>query len=249
MGRGRNPGPSRRGVDLTGIITFAEKEDLITLISRITEKIARQIGDAFDSPPPTPSDSESSAANAWVTISVPIENLSLENSPRDLQETDETTQVAASGGPSHGTLSLSPSMSSITHNGLEPQLGELKKELFVMFKKWQSTVLQRVRDIRVAADAHPQDYFDDQTYFLRRGRGYRGGRGGGRGNRGRGGVAISSTGKQDRPGRGFRCAFDPETDTSHCRAPSTAAVRRNRSRAGPAIPPESYSALAATPCE
>lgn len=219
MGRGRNPGPSRRGVDLTGIITFAEKEDLVILVSRITEKMIRQIGDVFDCPPPSPSDSGSSNASTWVTISIPIESLGLNDKCQNPQEGDETTEVTAVGAAGHGVKpSPSPSldMPSTTNDGPPSQLGELKKELFVIFKKWQSIVLQRVRDIRVAADP-PSTDFDGQCFSVGRGRGYRSGRGGGRGYRGRGGLVVQSTGKQYR--QGCRCALSPETNTESLQGP------------------------------
>ena len=200
MGRARNSGPSRRGVDLTGIITFAEKEDLIILVSRITEKMIRQISDVFDAPPPMPSDSGSSnTSTTWVTISVPIENLNLGDKSENPHEDDETTESAAAGVDVHDidpALSPTLDMPSTTSDAPTPQLGELKKELFVIFKKWQSIVLQRVRDIRVAAEALPQDCHDSQSFFVGRGRGYPRGRGAVRGNRGRGGMVLRSTGKQ-----------------------------------------------------
>ena len=198
MGRGRNPGPSRRGVDLTGIITFAEKEDLTTLVSRITEKMLRQIGDVFDSNPPVPSDMVSSHTNTWVTVSIPTGTLGFDDNCQGLSEGVGLTEVVATGDLDYGTrptLSPTPSLPGAS----QTQLSELKNELLAIFKKWQSTVMQRVRDLRVVAETPSQDYLHDQSLFAGRGRGHRGGRPGGRGYRGRGGVVIRSTGKQGRP--------------------------------------------------
>ncbi|SPO05774.1 related to DUF726 domain protein [Cephalotrichum gorgonifer] len=165
MGRGHAQGPSRRGVDLTGVITFAEKEDLIILVSRITEKMIRQIGDVFDSPPPVPSGAES--PNTWVTISVATESQRVADGTQGQPQSIETTEDQAtkvSGHSSTYTPSLAHSMSEADENVPPPQLGELKKELFVIFKKWQSTVLQRVRDIRVA-EAAPPGHIHDSGFF------------------------------------------------------------------------------------
>lgn len=192
MGRGRNPGPSRRGVDLTGIISFAEKEDLVILVSRITEKMSRQVGEVFDTYPSTPAGPEVPKANTWVTISIPMERLDLGDRP-DIQSKSDGT----AGGPSidtadHSTKTIpSPALNTLITTQCQSQLGELKKELLVVFKKWQGVVLQRVRDIRVMETM--QDHFDDQSFFGGRDRGYRSGRGGGRGCRG--GVVSRTTGK------------------------------------------------------
>ncbi|KAI9158450.1 membrane protein [Paramyrothecium foliicola] len=53
-GRGGNQQAMRRSVDLTGIISLAEKNDLITLVNAITEKMHNDISTIFDSPPVAP---------------------------------------------------------------------------------------------------------------------------------------------------------------------------------------------------
>lgn len=196
MGRGRNPGPSRQGVDLTGILSFAEKEDLLILVSRITEKMIRQMGEVFDSSPPNPTSPETPNANTWVTISIPMETLDLDDKPNIQPKSDGTTGDTSVDIADHSTETIpSPTLNMPIPVQYQSQLGELKKELFVVFNKWQGAVLQRVRDIRVMGTTL-QDQFDEQSFFGGRGRGYRGGRGGGRGGRGRGGVATRTTGKQ-----------------------------------------------------
>ena len=193
MGRGRNPGTSRRGVDLTGIISFAEKEDLVILVSRITEKMIRQIGELFDLYPPTPAGPEAPKSNTWVTISIPMERLGLGDKPDIQSGKDGTAGGTSIDTADHSTEIIpSPALNTLITTQCQSQLGELKKELLVVFKKWQGVVLQRVRDIRVV-ETTLQDHFDDQSFFSGRGRGYRDGRGGGRGCRG--GVVSRTTGK------------------------------------------------------
>ena len=194
MGRGRNPGPSRRGVDLTGILSFAEKEDLVILVSRITEKMIRQMGEVFDSSPPTPTGPEAPNANTWVTISIPMDRLDLGDKPDIQSESDGTAGGTSIDTADHSTeTNPSPTLDMPITTQCQSQLGELKKELFLVFKKWQGVVLQRVRDIRVM-ETTLRDQFDDQNFFGGRGRGYRGGRGRGRG--GRGGGGSRTTGKR-----------------------------------------------------
>lgn len=74
---------------------------------------------------------------------------------------------------------------------MTPQLRELKKEALLFFRKWQTTVLQRVRDVIVNDPNAPT------TSFRGRGRGFRGaarGARGGRGGRGggRGGLTLAT---------------------------------------------------------
>lgn len=195
MGRGRNPGPSRRGVDLTGIISFAEKEDLAILVSRITEKMIRQMGEVFDSSTPIPSGPGAPSANTWVTISIPMERLGKDDKPDIKSESNEAAGGTSLDTADHYTKTiLSPALNMPITTQCQSQLSELKKELFAVFKKWQGVVLQRVRDIRVM-ETTLQDHFEDQNFFGGRGRGYRGGRAGGRGGRGRGGMVTRTTGR------------------------------------------------------
>ena len=196
MGRARSAGPSRRSVDLTGIISLAEKEDLIILVARITENMTRQIGEVFDCSTPTPSDPGCSNANTWIDISIPLEKLKLkddcENPATDKEQTVLPAETSRSGTGS--TFCSTQNISNIAHKTPPCQLSELKKELLVIFRKWQSIVLQRVRDIRVT-ETMPQDHFDDQSFVRGRGRGIRGGRGAARGFQGRSSIAARSTGR------------------------------------------------------
>ncbi|KAG8405373.1 hypothetical protein J3458_022033 [Metarhizium acridum] len=56
MGRGRGSGhqPARRPADLTGIISIAEKNALVALVSTITDNMQKDVSSPFDSLPVRP---------------------------------------------------------------------------------------------------------------------------------------------------------------------------------------------------
>lgn len=171
-GRGGSQQPPRRLVDLTGVISLAEKNDLITLVNAITEKMHNDISAIFDSPPVTPLKTEHGHIH-W--LSLPL-----------LHRRDKKSQVT------HEILGDDSKAYNKTHNIIEkeeaeamtPQLRELKKEALTFFSKWQTIALLRIRDINVIELSEN----DGQM----RGRG-RGGRGAPRGRGGRGGRACRGT--------------------------------------------------------
>ncbi|KAL4723328.1 hypothetical protein ACLX1H_009818 [Fusarium chlamydosporum] len=190
---GRASTVPRRPVDLTSNLSVAEKNDLTTLITAITEKLHNDISVIFDSPPVTPTLGDLNDISQvdighhhWLALSL---------------QTNGKENV----DPKHSTLGKSiPKVTPKENNtaqsedkenseAITPQLRELKKEALIFFRKWQSILLQRLRDISVA------EYNGSQSNMRGRGRGNaRGARGGrvARGGRGggRGGLTLA-TGK------------------------------------------------------
>ncbi|KAK1251060.1 hypothetical protein MKX07_005615 [Trichoderma sp. CBMAI-0711] len=177
-GRGGSSHGQRRPVDLTGIISIAEKNDLLTLINAITERMARDISNVFDSPPVVPIQGDH-GHHHWLMIPL-----------LHHRQNRSTSQSHSLIGLKHPNLSKSfektrEIIEKEEQEAMTPQLRELKKEALVFFRKWQSTVLQRIRDIAVNEQQTPQGSTRG------RGRGMRGaprGRGGG----GRGGGMTRS---------------------------------------------------------
>ncbi|KAK5997039.1 putative membrane protein C6F6.13c [Cladobotryum mycophilum] len=136
-GRGGSHAP-RRPVDLTGIISAAEKNDLVNLVTAITEKMGRDISDIFDSPPITPIQGDRDH-NHWLML--PLIN-DKENQPSPLQKMNKANAAKP--------LNKNPPIvEKEDKDAMTPQLRELKKEALLFFRKWQSNVLQRIRDIVV----------------------------------------------------------------------------------------------------
>ncbi|KAL7937445.1 hypothetical protein V8C35DRAFT_331214 [Trichoderma chlorosporum] len=178
MARGRGSGnhSQRRPVDLTGIISVAEKNDLGTLVNAITERMARDISNIFDSPPVAPIQGDHGHHN-WLLLPL-------------LHHKQNRLASHSIMGLRHMTLSNTCDkahelIEKEETEAMTPQLRELKKEAMIFFRKWQTTVLQRVRDIAVNDQQCPQGTTRG------RGRGLRGmSRGRGGGGSGRGGGII-----------------------------------------------------------
>lgn len=184
MARGRGGGnhSQRRAVDLTGIISIAERNDLETLVKAITERMARDISNIFDSPPVAPIQGDH-GHHKWLLL--PLLH----------------HKQNRSASHSHSLMGLIHANSLNTYDkareiiekeekqAMTPQLRELKKEALGFFDKWQSIVLLRVKNVAV----NDQQCFQGSSRG--RGRGLRGaprGRGGGIGGRG-GGIIRPQT--------------------------------------------------------
>ncbi|KAH6610190.1 hypothetical protein Trco_000210 [Trichoderma cornu-damae] len=172
MARGRGGGNhgQRRPVDLTGILSTAEKNDLATLVNAITEKMAGDISSTFDSTPAALTQGDH-VHQHWLLLH------SLQQKQTKIASHSLTgMRQVNSEKPYDKTLEV---IEKEEKESMTPQLRELKKEALIFFRKWQTTVLQRVRDIAV------NDLPAPQGNVRGRGRGFRGGprgrAGGGRG--------------------------------------------------------------------
>ncbi|KAM6518210.1 hypothetical protein FSOLCH5_006984 [Fusarium solani] len=184
MGRGGRGSPApRRPVDLTGAISPVERNDLVTLINAITEKLHNDISIIFDSPPVTPVLGDQDIGHHQLLA------LSLRN-------TKENANHKLSSQVKRATQVPQPS-SKVAESGekgdaeeITPQLRELKKEALLFYRKWQTIAMQRFRDLSVMEANAPQ------TNIRGRGRGstrgVRGGRAGRGGRGGRGGLTVTT---------------------------------------------------------
>ncbi|KAM5384302.1 hypothetical protein ACJZ2D_001607 [Fusarium nematophilum] len=187
MGRGGRGGSMapRRPVDLTGVLSVAERNDFVTLITAITETLHNNISLIFDSPPVTPvlGDSGDTGHHHWLSFS-------LQNGKENIQPraSSQVHKPAQAYQPSKKTTEATDKEDPET---ITPQLKELKKEALIFFRKWQAIVVQRFRDISVMDTNTPQ------ANVRGRGRGSPRGMRGGRASRGarggRGGLAMPLT--------------------------------------------------------
>ena len=173
MGRGRGGAAqqaSRRSIDMTGVLAVAEKNDLITLVTAITEKMLKDICNIFDSPPISPVDSDY-GHHHWLLL------------PR-FHHNENIVPSCFSGAKAPEDKTYNKAHHIIEKEEKEamtPQLRELKKEALVFFRKWQNLVLQRLKDMSISETPPPQ--------ANTRGRGRGNARGAPRGRGGRGGRA------------------------------------------------------------
>ncbi|KAM5352003.1 hypothetical protein ACJ41O_004726 [Fusarium nematophilum] len=152
MGRGGRGGSMapRRPVDLTGVLSVAERNDFVTLITAITETLHNNISLIFDSPPVTPvlGDSGDTGHHHWLSFS-------LQNGKENIQPraSSQVHKPAQAYQPSKKTTEATDKEDPET---ITPQLKELKKEALIFFRKWQAIVVQRFRDISVMDTNTPQ---------------------------------------------------------------------------------------------
>ena len=188
MARGSRGGHShqtRRPVDLTGCISQAEKNDLTTLVNAITEKMHNDISIIFDSPPVSPVLAEK-GHHHWLWLPLLHRDENKENIPTSSRMFQRGTGNPVPYKKAHSIIKKEEK------EAMTPQLGELKKEALAFFRKWQTAVLQRIRDINVSDPQAAQGNSRGRGRGLIRG-GTRG-RGGRGGKTGRGGLTLA-TGK------------------------------------------------------
>ncbi|CAG7556650.1 unnamed protein product [Fusarium equiseti] len=189
---GRTISAPRRPVDLTSNLSAAEKNDLTTLITAITEKLHNDISIIFDSPPVTPTLGDLSLNNIDQVDIGHHHWLALSLQTNGKENADPRHSNAGNGMPkiTRTDETAAPSPDKEESEAITPQLRELKKEALVFFRKWQSIFLQRLRDISVTESN------GSQSNMRGRGRGNaRGARGGraARGGRGgRGGLTLAT---------------------------------------------------------
>ncbi|KAL5594346.1 uncharacterized protein BROUX77_007693 [Berkeleyomyces rouxiae] len=160
MARGRGGfGGGRRPVCLTGIITASERDDLANLLATITDVVATNMGSIF-------LDVNATARLARNTLDMSQK----ENLPPKPPTANRNL---------NGNLTISLSIANTTNDDDDSSiLGELKKEMLAFYRKWQSAIISRTRDLK-ANDALPSPASSDTQLSGRnrpsKGRGVRNG--------------------------------------------------------------------------
>ncbi|OAA76189.1 DUF726 domain protein [Akanthomyces lecanii RCEF 1005] len=196
-GRGGNA-PPRRMVDLTGIISSTERSDLIILVTAITEKMYRDINGLFDSPPIPYMEGEGRDRN-WLALAL-----------REQQSGDKENAVPPKTFANRpvGSAVRKPSLHEEEDDETTPQLQELRREAVAFFRKWQSSLLQRVKELAVTTV---------EEDVASRGRG-RGSRGAPRGRAERGGRGGRVRGGRPNGRGGIPTTIVPNGNSSACSA-------------------------------
>lgn len=183
MGRGsRGSGHQsfRRLVDLTGVISVSERNDLSTLVSAITDKMQNDVSAIFDSPPVTPLHGGRENHSHWLSFAIFGCHADMKSSAAP------SSQSKLAGDGSRTYAKAHEIVLKEEAEAMTPQLRELKKEALVFFRKWQNAIVHRTREIYIheapSAQGNP------------RGRGGRGPRGGYRGRGARGGAGGNGRG-------------------------------------------------------
>ncbi|KAJ6441985.1 Protein SOK1 [Purpureocillium lavendulum] len=155
MGRGGRGGghPSfRRPVDLTGVISVAERNDLVTLVSAITEKMHSDINNIFDSPHVRAVDSNDENHSNWSFLAIIHRRRSnKENKPGAVAHSvqDPSGDGSLTYNKAHEIVEKEE------RQAMTPQLSELRKEALMFFRKWQNAALVAV--VGVVPEVVPAD--------------------------------------------------------------------------------------------
>ncbi|PHH50194.1 putative membrane protein C6F6.13c [Ceratocystis fimbriata CBS 114723] len=134
MARGRGGfGGGRRPVCLTGIISGGERDDLVNLLVTVTDVMATNMGSVFQDP----SAMARSARSA-------LEMSQKENLPPKPIDSNRNSSSSLNGSFSTST---SASATATEDEDMPVVLSELKKEMLTFFRKWQSALINRTRDL------------------------------------------------------------------------------------------------------
>lgn len=143
--RGNGSHTARRPVDLTGIISLAEKNDFVTLVHAITDRMLTDMCKMFDSPPVRPICGQTETHH-W--LSLPL--LHRRDSNKENILTVPHFPRASAQEPLATMYEKAHQIIEKEENeAMTPQLRELKKEAIAHFNKWQANVLQRLGEINV----------------------------------------------------------------------------------------------------
>lgn len=183
--RGGHGHHARRLIDLGETLSLAEKKDLLTLVSAITDRQHNDISTIFDSPPVSPVDNNH-GHHHWLALPLLCKKESKLNIMPSVHIHKTESENANTYAKTHDIIEKEEKQA------MTPQLSELRKEALTAFKKWQTLVLQRLRDITVHDPQAPQPAVRGRGRGVRGGSGFRGRGARGGGGIGRGGLTLGT---------------------------------------------------------
>ncbi|KAK1830802.1 hypothetical protein QBC39DRAFT_353337 [Podospora conica] len=152
----QRPNTPKRDVDLSILLTVPEKVELVSFIAKVTDNMQRQIVHVFDSTGINDS-AIPTRISFWSRFPAHLRDLTL-GTPHQRPEVRPTTasekenrnpQIPARTTVNPATGVENPFAKAHEQSASGPRLQELKKEVLLHFKKWQSAVHKRVGDIAV----------------------------------------------------------------------------------------------------
>lgn len=147
-GGSRRPHTPRREADLSSLLSSGEKAELLLLISKITEKMQRQIIQVFESSG-VGDPKKQAPPNFWNKLPAKLRDLSLQHADKENQKPGSSKQGQGNEKESGAKEPLEDEETEVV--GLQ----ELKKEILHFFRRWQASVQRRTADISVSAKGPP----------------------------------------------------------------------------------------------
>ncbi|KAK3343804.1 hypothetical protein B0T25DRAFT_308100 [Lasiosphaeria hispida] len=153
----QRPNTPKREVDLSSLLTVAERNELISFVTKATDTVQKQICQVFDSTGIIDNPGLS-RISFWSKLPAHLRDLSLGKpqmrpEPRQTASRKENAKPADSKSAAPAASSpesipaSAPSQRDAQRTG--PRLAELKREALQHFKKWQTAIHKRVGDINV----------------------------------------------------------------------------------------------------
>ncbi|KAH6676079.1 DUF726 domain-containing protein [Plectosphaerella plurivora] len=178
---------SNRTTDITGVLSVEEKVALGNLVAEIAARMDGRIVSRFDNVR-VPITTENPQHSLLVPFLKPTDDSNKENHPPSSSQRNRVPTGPRTSKPSGraplATRGNQTGATAVNTTTQKPQGGpaaqEMKKELLVVYQKWQSNLISRVKDLSVK---------EPPAVSASAVRGGRGGRGRGRGGRGDYGAA------------------------------------------------------------
>ncbi len=173
--------PPRREADFSTLLTVTEKNELISLTSKISDNMQRQLNSIFESPGVNSSDIPP-RSSFWEGLPARLRDFSVAVSPHQSTSrqkngqnrsregpTRSASQKLASGAEFDGPTPAAPGTQNADtgqevaagldgdRNPPRPILQELKREATHNFRRWQISVTRRVGDISAKSTRRPGD--------------------------------------------------------------------------------------------
>lgn len=155
------PHAPKRDVDLSSLLTFAEKTEMVAFVARVTDTMQKHLTQVFDSTG-IEDNLGPTRISFWARLPSHLRDLSLvkPEKPERCPEVHSGNTQKENVKPSNRPTGTAPGTDNTVPNAgimfdrteeqnIGPRLQELKKEMLLHFKKWQTAVHKRVNDISV----------------------------------------------------------------------------------------------------
>ncbi|KAK0705023.1 hypothetical protein B0H67DRAFT_498366 [Lasiosphaeris hirsuta] len=154
----QRPNTPKREVDLSSLLTVAERNELVSFVAKATDTVQKQICQVFDSTGIIDNPGLS-RISYWSKLPAHLRDLSLSKpqmrpEPRQSASRKENAKpgidpknTAFAANSAEGSAGSASTQQDPQRTG--PRLAELKREALQHFKKWQTAIHKRVGDINV----------------------------------------------------------------------------------------------------
>ncbi|KAK3983823.1 hypothetical protein QBC44DRAFT_254268 [Cladorrhinum sp. PSN332] len=162
----KRPNTPKKEADLTALLTINEKNEIVSLMSRLTDLMQKHITLLFDIVPTDDSSPPPMRESSWNKLPTHLRDLTLNKPtlpPPAQKENLKPLRPKKAGRARDRLEEVTPSIVEVQSQPraqpkLSPRQQELKKEALQHFKRWQTAVHKRVGDISIKKPTDSQGY-------------------------------------------------------------------------------------------